>query len=98
MSKKRRESQFLVDMKVKENKGKFTPKVDSFRGTAEDARDLLDIKYCKHKGALFNFARFYQVASQEIEQFARELEEKFGVTKEEMEKKKWKRRNNKGVS
>ena len=74
---------FIVEMKIKENRGKFTPKIDTFKGTADEARDLLDIKYCSHKGALFNFVKFWEVGSKEIEQFSKELETKFCYRKKE---------------
>ena len=71
-------SDFFVEMKVKEKRHNFTPIVDTFRGTAEDARDLLEMKYCNYKSPLFDFKKFWKVASKEIEDFSAELEEKFG--------------------
>lgn len=71
-------SDFFVEMKIKEKRRNFTPIVDIFRGTAEDARDLLDMKYCNYKSPLFDFRKFWEVGSKEIEVFAAELEKKFG--------------------
>lgn len=72
---------FKVDMTIRENGGVFTPLVDRIKGVSpEEARDLLDAKYCynkKIKGSLFDrMGKAVEIASDRFDEIIKDEEVK----------------------
>lgn len=63
-------SDFLIEMIIKENRGKFTPKIDFFKGTPEEAIELLSLKYSGKngkKGFMVKFGEAWDEGAAEVE-------------------------------
>lgn len=76
MVDKKERNNFIVEMKIKEDGGCFTPIVDRFVGSANDARDLLNLKYCSKRASLFDrMGMAVEIASDQFEKILDEEED-----------------------